>query len=163
MAKRKRLTPLGPMGAPAPTSAPAGSEPQADSARSVAPIADMAGAASARAALDEVTETLSRARAEGRMVLHLPHDAIQVDYLVRDRIAVDDEEMTALVESLRARGQQAPIEVADLGDGRYGLISGWRRCRARCGGSSPRWRLRSPTYSDPLNTSATNSRRPTRF
>ena len=33
MAKRKRLTPLGPMGAPAPTSAPAGSEPQADSAR----------------------------------------------------------------------------------------------------------------------------------
>ena len=130
MAKRKRLTPLGPMGAPAPTSAPAGSEPQADPARSVAPIADMAGAASARAALDEVTETLSRARAEGRMVLHLPHDAIQVDYLVRDRIAVDDEEMTALVESLRARGQQAPIEVADLGDGRYGLISGWRRCRA---------------------------------
>ena len=130
MAKRKRLTPLGPMGAPAPTSAPAGSEPQADPARSVAPIADMAGAASARAALDEVTETLSRARAEGRMVLHLPHDAIQIDYLVRDRIAVDDEEMTALVESLRARGQQAPIEVADLGDGRYGLISGWRRCRA---------------------------------
>ena len=30
MAKRKRLTPLGPMGAPAPTSAPAGSEPQAE-------------------------------------------------------------------------------------------------------------------------------------
>ena len=39
--------------------------------------------------------------------------------------------MHALIDSLiRARGQQTPIEVVDLGDGRYGLISGWRRLRA---------------------------------
>ena len=39
--------------------------------------------------------------------------------------------MTALCDSLRSRGQQVAIEVADLGagrdGGRWGLISGWRR------------------------------------
>lgn len=64
------------------------------------------------------------------MVLRLPLEDIQLDYLVRDRIIVDDTEMATLVDSLRARGQQTPIEVADLGGGRYGLISGWRRCQA---------------------------------
>jgi hypothetical protein len=38
--------------------------------------------------------------------------------------------MQALLASIRARGQQTPIEVVDLGQGRYGLISGWRRLRA---------------------------------
>jgi ParB-like chromosome segregation protein Spo0J len=38
--------------------------------------------------------------------------------------------MTALRESLRARGQQTPVELVDLGAAGYGLISGWRRVTA---------------------------------
>lgn len=94
------------------------------------PIAQVAGDAAAMAALAEVTEELASARAEGRMVLALPLDAIVTDYLIRDRVAQDPEEMAALVESLRARGQQTPVEVVDLGGGRYGLISGARRVTA---------------------------------
>jgi ParB family chromosome partitioning protein len=54
---------------------------------------------------------------------------------VRDRISFDPEEMAALEASLRARGQQVPVEVVPLdgegaGEGRYGLISGLRRVMA---------------------------------
>ena len=49
---------------------------------------------------------------------------------MRDRIAVAPDDLAALTESLRARGQQTPIEVVDLGGGQYGLISGWRRISA---------------------------------
>jgi ParB family chromosome partitioning protein len=42
----------------------------------------------------------------------------------------NDAELAALKASIAARGQQAPIEVEDLGNGRYGLISGWRRLEA---------------------------------
>ncbi|WP_234995313.1 ParB N-terminal domain-containing protein [Ruegeria meonggei] len=45
-------------------------------------------------------------------------------------MAVDDTEMAALTESLRMRGQQTPIEVMELEQGRFGLISGWRRLSA---------------------------------
>ena len=123
MAKRKRLSPANPvfLSDDAPTSATPHHAP---------PIADVAGEASARAALEEVTDTLTRAREEGRMVISLPLAAIDMGYLVRDRLHVDDAEMAALIESLRARGQQTPIEVAPLGRDRYGLISGWRRCTA---------------------------------
>lgn len=123
MAKRKRLSPANPVFLS--EEAPASVAPH-----HAPPIADVAGDASARAALEEVTHTLTRARQEGRMVIPLPLSAIDMSYLVRDRLHVDDEEMTALVESLRARGQQTPIEVAPLGRDRYGLISGWRRCTA---------------------------------
>jgi hypothetical protein len=83
-----------------------------------------------QAALDELSGELSRARAEGRMILPVPLDRIETDYLVRDRVALDDDEMRALITSLRTRGQQTPIELAELGGGRFGLISGWRRCQA---------------------------------
>lgn len=134
MAKRKRLTPpdparlvpaggletkgmLGPgLGAGAP------------------PIAEVAGEAAASAALREVSETLGQARARGRLVLELPLDQIDLGYLQRDRFrppsGAEDPDMAALVASLRARGQQTPIEVVALGGDRYGLISGWRRCSA---------------------------------
>lgn len=94
------------------------------------PIAHVAGDASANAALQELSETLRRARSEGRMITELDLNAIDETYLERDRIAVEDEDMEALRTSIQARGQKTPIEVVDLGDGRYGLISGWRRCQA---------------------------------
>jgi len=122
MAKRKRLTPFGSMAEDLPeTPFPATVRP---------PIADMAGAAAATAAMEEMAATLHAAREGGRLVLSLPLDQVEAGYLVRDRIASDPEEMAALVESLRARGQQTPIEVAPLGPDRYGLISGWRRLSA---------------------------------
>lgn len=137
MAKRKRLTPArndflggspsGPvdgMRAPETKSMPLGA----------APIAQVAGEASAAAALEEVSQALASARAEGRMIELLPLDVIDERYLVRDRLEQDEEEMTALMDSLRARGQQMPVEVERLSDpagGRtHGLISGWRRLSA---------------------------------
>lgn len=123
MAKRKRLSPANPVFLAEDTPIPA-------APAHAPPIADVAGETSARAALEEVSETLTRARQEGRLVIPLPLSAIDMGYLVRDRLHVDDTEMASLVESLRARGQQTPIEVAPLGGGRYGLISGWRRCTA---------------------------------
>jgi ParB/RepB/Spo0J family partition protein len=127
MAKRKRLTPPNPAYLDSP---PALETKAMFSPPRAAPIADVARDASASAALDELTDTMTRARDEGRMVVQLPLHQIEVDHLVRDRIVVDEGEMRTLVASLRSRGQQTPIEVVQLGDGRYGLISGWRRCRA---------------------------------
>ena len=124
MATRKRLSPANP-GIFGESPAPAPTTP----ARA-APIADVAGEASARAALQELSQTLTQAREEGRMVLALPLSQIDMGYLVRDRIPTQDDDMEALLESLRSRGQQTPIEVAPLGQDRYGLISGWRRCTA---------------------------------
>lgn len=118
---------------------------------SAAPIARVAAEAASAAALDEVVETLRRAREEGRLVLEIPLDDIAADHIVRDRIGRDaegaaaDEEMAALRLSLRAHGQRMPIEVTPLrgpasdegSDGgfargllSFGLISGWRRLSA---------------------------------
>ncbi|MCK0151962.1 ParB N-terminal domain-containing protein [Marivita sp. S6314] len=126
MAKRKRLTPPN----PAFLDTPAPETKSMFTAPSSAPIADVARDASASAALNELTDTMARARDEGRMVVQLPLDQIEMDHLVRDRVVVDEEEMRTLMTSLRNRGQQTPIEVMPLGDNRYGLISGWRRCKA---------------------------------
>ena len=121
MAKRKRLTP--------PTMLPdmPGVVPVSTGRP---PIAQVAAEAASHAALEEVSAELHSARSEGRMVLALPLEAIKLDHLVRDRIALDVTEMDALRSSLLARGQQTPIEVVDLGQGAYGLISGFRRLTA---------------------------------
>jgi ParB family transcriptional regulator, chromosome partitioning protein len=101
-----------------------------------APIARVAAEAAGAAALQELTETVARARDSGRMVLDLPLSAIAPDHLARDRIPAEDEEMGSLRESLRLHGQRTPIEVTPLvSEGRagalpYGLISGWRRLQA---------------------------------
>ncbi len=95
-----------------------------------APIARVAGDAATTAAFEAVSDELRRARVEGRLVQALPLGTVQDDYLVRDRILAEDEDLAALMASLRARGQQTPIDVVDLGAGRYGLISGWRRLSA---------------------------------
>jgi ParB family transcriptional regulator, chromosome partitioning protein len=131
MAKRIRLTPPQETYlAPALPEKKALNGPFEPNLRGGAPIAHIAGDAAAVAALHEVTHELQSARAEGRMVQTVPLAAIEVDHLLRDRIHHDDDDMTALRESLRARGQQTPVDLVDLGAGRYGLISGWRRVMA---------------------------------
>ncbi|MGH1424288.1 MAG: ParB/RepB/Spo0J family partition protein [Pseudooceanicola sp.] len=120
MAKRKRLTPA----------VMTGDDAQPPAQRSAPPIASVAGDAAATAALAEIAQSMQEARDAGRMVLEVPLWDIDPAYLVRDRTRVDPEEMATLIASLRQRGQQTPIEVAALPDGRYGLISGWRRLAA---------------------------------
>ncbi len=107
-----------------------------------APIARVAAEAAGSAALQELADTLTRARETGRLVLDLPLGAIAPDHLVRDRLPEGDggshaEEMAALVESIRAHGQRTPIEVTPLVEAGgasaglpWGLVSGWRRLRA---------------------------------
>lgn len=125
MAKRKRLTP--------PTmDNMAVSEPiKSKTARSASvPIADMAGAASATAALETLALEVHDARTQGRMIISVPLDQIDEHHLVRDRAGFDAEDMQALTASLVARGQQTAIEVVVLAPKHYGLISGWRRLTA---------------------------------
>lgn len=130
MAKRKRLAvpdaPLTRLRGPATTGGPFAAEPPAPRP----PVAQVAGDAAVHAALDDVTQALTAARAEGRLAEALPLTEIKADHLVRDRMTLDAEEMTALKASIAARGQQTPIEVVALEAGGYGLISGWRRLQA---------------------------------
>lgn len=95
-----------------------------------APIARVVADASAQAALTELSDAMARARSEGRLVQRLALDQIDTDHLVRDRIALDEEELGHLIASLREHGQRTPIEVTELPSGRFGLISGWRRIQA---------------------------------
>lgn len=124
MAKRKRLTPANPtyLGGPL--------EVKSMLAPGRAPVAQVAQDSAAAAALDEMADTLRRARDEGRMVLDLPLDVVEPGYLMRDRLRIDAAEMAALKTSIAARGQQTPIDVTALDSGRFGLISGWRRLQA---------------------------------
>ena len=104
-----------------------------------APIAQIAGEI-ARSALPFDTEkrvSMARdsvdaeawrlAQSEGRVISELPLDTIDIEHLHRDRIVVEAAELEELKTSIRANGLRLPIEVVALNDGRYGLISGWRR------------------------------------
>lgn len=125
MAKRKRLE------VPAETiSADIETKSAFPAPRARMPIADVAGEVAGRAALEEVAREMTAAEEEGRVVKKLPLDQIVLRHLARDRMVLDEDEMTALMASLEARGQQTPIEVLPLGDGTYGLISGLRRMEA---------------------------------
>jgi ParB family transcriptional regulator, chromosome partitioning protein len=126
MAKRKRLS-------PALLAAESGSETGSNrpvETHSRPPIAAVAGEAAERAAFAEIARTLTEAREEGRLIQRLPLEEIETGHLVRDRMVFDESEMAALVASLRARGQQVPIEVVARAGGGYGLISGLRRVMA---------------------------------
>jgi len=134
MAKRKRLLPT-------PGHAPAGIETKSMASPSMAspmaapsaPIAQVAGAASEAAAMREMSDYLADARAKGLLLTTLPLGKIELTHLERDRLPAEDEDMAALVDSIRARGQQTPVDVTRLpGDprDRYGLISGMRRMTA---------------------------------
>ncbi len=133
MAKRKRLTlspglVTGDPGDPLPASDalfPLGTRRAMS-----APIARVAGEASAAAALTDLATEVAAARDAGRMIQSVPLAAVDEAYLVRDRMVTDEAELEVLIQSLRARGQQVPVEAVALQDGRYGLISGWRRLTA---------------------------------
>lgn len=96
----------------------------------VPPIAQVAAESSAQAALSALSEAMTSARSEGRLVLRLPLAEVEADYLVRDRLELDEEELAGLITSIRDHGQRSPAEVSELATGRYGLISGWRRLQA---------------------------------
>ncbi|RLE20036.1 MAG: chromosome partitioning protein ParB [Actinobacteria bacterium] len=141
MAKRKRLTPAQPDHFDATRRAPEvksmtgpGLNAAPNAPSTAPPIAQVAGEAATLAALDEVTGALRDARQQGRLIEALPLESVNAHYLVRDRLVQDDEELTALMTSMRARGQQTPIEVTALpapdNGPAYGLISGWRRLNA---------------------------------
>lgn len=133
MAKRKRLTPPGSTAAsgqevsPVIPKYPLGIAPKP---MSRAPIAQVAGDAAAQSALDDLADEMSDARRQGRLVQSIALDQITEDHLVRDRMVLNSAEMDSLKASLRARGQQTPIEVVDRGAEGFGLISGWRRLQA---------------------------------
>jgi ParB family transcriptional regulator, chromosome partitioning protein len=133
MAKRRRLIPAlldSNSAENAPLEVKAFLRPSLGTGLSAPPIAQVAGEASAQSALAELSEAMTRARSEGRLVQALPLDQIEIDHLVRDRIETDEEELGHLIASIREHGQRSPIEVTELAPGRYGLISGWRRIKA---------------------------------
>ena len=138
--------PMGPssgLGFGAPAGRRAASDPVSDPA-SGPPIARLAGESAAAAALAGLTDEIAAARDGGRLIQDLPLGVVDADYLIRDRLEAgrdgraadaasedeDEGDLAPLVASLRARGQQVPVEVVATGDGRYGLISGWRRLTA---------------------------------
>ncbi|MBK4218120.1 ParB N-terminal domain-containing protein [Paracoccus caeni] len=121
MAKRKRLSAFGMM---------ADTEHETPPLQRIPPVARIAADAAAQAALDDLADELRQARDTGRMVVELPLSAIDAGHLRRDRMRMDPEEMDVLKASIADRGQQAPIEVVALDEGRFGLISGARRLAA---------------------------------
>lgn len=135
MAKRKRLTPAQPQPADLAEEAVQGSRTGPALGAGLGqgarpPISQVAGDAAAVAALEGLAAEVRQARAAGLLIQQVPLDAVETDYIVRDRILADDEDMQALMQSLRSRGQQTPVELVELGEGRFGLISGWRRLTA---------------------------------
>lgn len=68
---------------------------------------------------------------EGETVVDLDPDLVEASF-VKDRLSEDDEDFQALVEAIRARGQDTPILVRPHAriDGRYQVVFGHRRLRA---------------------------------
>lgn len=97
----------------------------ADAARLSQPEGTDIRVAMARDSAD--AEYWRAAQAEGRVLRDLPLAAILAEHLVRDRMEVLRADLDELKQSIRENGQRLPIEVVALDDGRFGLISGWRR------------------------------------
>ncbi len=128
MAKRKRLTSaradyLTPDGA-------SESSPAFASGPRRGPISQISGDTAVAAALEDLADEMRQARDSGRLIQMVPLDQIEDDYLVRDRVISDDQQMQGLMQSIATRGQQQPVELVQLGEARFGLISGWRRLTA---------------------------------
>lgn len=112
-----------------------------------APIAHVAAETAAaldpRPAADRAAEARDRSDAarlraaeeRGMLIREIPLDQIDADALVRDRMALDADEMAELQTSIAAHGLRLPVEifeVAGAGPGApvFGLLSGYRRLRA---------------------------------
>ncbi len=105
------------------------------------PIAQVAAEAASLSGMAAVTDRVAMAQdqsdaalwrdaqADGMVAQRLSLDAIDADFIRRDRMKDDEEEMEELLTSLREHGLRTPIEVTPSGDG-YGLISGFRRLKA---------------------------------
>jgi ParB family chromosome partitioning protein len=68
---------------------------------------------------------------DGEAVVDLDPDVVEASF-VKDRLTEDDDDFRALVEAIRARGQDTPILVRPHAkiDGRYQVVFGHRRLRA---------------------------------
>ncbi|MDA5558981.1 ParB N-terminal domain-containing protein [Shimia sp. MMG029] len=123
-------------------------EPAASQVRGVAPIAKIAADAAAvaqpasvadrarQAQLEASEAKLNDAQTEGRLLVDIPVGEINADAMVRDRAALDPDDMLELRLSISANGLRLPIEVYELpgADGgnapKFGLLSGYRRLMA---------------------------------
>lgn len=138
MAKRRRLEAPG-LAELADLEAGFAAKPVPDRMGLNAPIAQIAGDIARAAepldlekrvsiARDSVdAEAWRRAQDEGRVIHDLPLEAINIDHMMRDRMVVEATELEELKTSIRTNGLRLPIEVMELEQGRYGLVSGWRR------------------------------------
>ena len=70
------------------------------------------------------------AEGAGQAVHQIQLEDIDRDYLRRDRMQVDEDELQELIASIRTNGLRSPVEVVALDEGRYGLVSGFRRLEA---------------------------------
>ncbi|NIZ12325.1 ParB N-terminal domain-containing protein [Phaeobacter sp. HF9A] len=70
------------------------------------------------------------AEAAGQIVQMIPLEEIDREYLRRDRMQIDEEELQELIASIRANGLRSPVEVVALAEGGFGLVSGFRRLEA---------------------------------
>jgi ParB family chromosome partitioning protein len=113
---------------------------------SMAPIAQVAAEAAGaydprpsqarvEAAKDRIdAERMRESEGKGLVIHEIALGDIDADALVRDRVALNPEEMEELQLSIAANGLRMPIEVFALRDDprgfKYGLLSGYRRYRA---------------------------------
>ncbi|MFV0359383.1 ParB/RepB/Spo0J family partition protein [Tropicimonas sp.] len=84
------------------------------------------------ARLEADSERFRLARATGRLIEDLPLSEIATDSMIRDRLVMDEDDLTELINSIAAHGLRLPIEVFELSAPdsrgcRYGLVSGYRR------------------------------------
>ena len=93
--------------------------------------ADSAGSESTADKFDRIdAETLRDAKQNGLLIRQIALGKIDVTHIMRDRSIVDQGELNELIASLAESGQRLPIEVNDIGDGTYALVSGYRRLLA---------------------------------
>ena len=103
-----------------------------------APIAQVAAESAALGTGESTQDKLNRLDAErlraaqdkGLLIAEIPIDRIEADAMIRDRSVLDADEMDELRVSIRASGLRLPIEVYEGEDGRYELLSGYRRLMA---------------------------------
>ncbi|MCO5066768.1 MAG: plasmid partitioning protein RepB [Rhizobiaceae bacterium] len=87
-------------------------------------------AKSISSSIDELTKQAALL-ADGEAIIEIDPAVVDVSF-VSDRMMVDDEQYSELVEAIRARGQDTPILVRPhpKAEGRYMVVFGHRRLRA---------------------------------